>query len=192
MKANAANAANAASGAAAAAIACSSAAASASPSSSGASSASRVIHELRACSITFSARHGRPISAHTESSPMATSAAASTKGQRALPASVAPQAVATTSPLPAPPAMKLAAARPSHARWCTTAVFMVRSCSWRRGRRRLFVGVVPQVEKARPGTQLFVHAEELVLGQQLRHVALRVVEVTECQGVGDARVDAGR
>ena len=42
------------------------------------------------------------------------------------------------------------------------------------------------------GAEFLVHAEMLVLGEQLRNVAGRIVDVAEGERLGDARVDAGR
>ena len=55
------------------------------------------------------------------------------------------------------------------------------------GRQRL----VPQVVEARAGAELLVHPEVLVARQQLRHVAVGVVEIAERERLRDARVDAG-
>src|SRR5574340_223667 len=75
------------------------------------------------------------------------------------------------------------------------AVARVRSAkrlSWRcvAGPSPLFL--VPQVVEARSGAELLVDTEMLVLGEELRHVAVRIVEVAERERLRDARIDARR
>src|SRR6185437_13841807 len=62
------------------------------------------------------------------------------------------------------------------------------------GRRRLHAvaGTAIEIMKARLGAELGVHLEALVLLQQPRDVAVRIVEIAEMQRVGDTCVDASR
>ena len=146
-------------------------------------------------------RSGRPILKISRNSPSATKASAISAGMANDSPPRPAMAATANSPVPAPPQRKLPAAFQFQCGWCQgstpwlrifpgCSLYSCRRCA-RRGRIGI-AGLGVEIKEARLGAELAVHAKMLLLAQQPRHVAVRIVDIAEVQRVGNAGIDAGR